>query len=103
MVLPSKHHSRARSSSTCAGIWVGGCRARKPRPLFITFGLDADLDDAARQALHEMLDWIVALTGISRDEAYALSSFAVDLHVTQTVNNVKGVHAMLDRNILRLA
>jgi acetamidase/formamidase len=50
-----------------------------------------------------MLDWIVALTGISRDEAYALSSFAVDLHVTQTVNNVKGVHAMLDRNILRLA
>jgi acetamidase/formamidase len=50
-----------------------------------------------------MLDWIVALTGISRDEAYALSSFAVDLHVTQTVNNVKGVHAMLDRSILRLA
>jgi len=50
-----------------------------------------------------MLDWIAALTGISRDEAYALSSFAVDLHVTQTVNNVKGVHAMLDRSILRLA
>jgi len=70
---------------------------------FITFGLDADLDDAARQALHEMLDWIVALTGISRDEAYALSSFAVDLRVTQTVNNVKGVHAMLDRSILRMA
>jgi acetamidase/formamidase len=41
------------------------------------------------------------LTGISRDEAYALSSF--DLHVTQTVNNVKGVHAMIDRSILRLA
>src|SRR5262245_30532606 len=70
---------------------------------FITFGLDPDFDDAARQALHEMLDWIAALTGISRDEAYALSSFAVDLHVTQTVNNVKGVHAMLDRSILRLA
>ena len=69
----------------------------------ITFGLDADLDDAARQALHEMLDWIVSLTGISRDEPYALSSFAVDLHVTQTVNNVKGVHAMIDRSVLRLA
>src|SRR5437660_3252791 len=38
-----------------------------------------------------------------QDEAYALSSFAVDLHVTQTVNNVKGVHAMIDRSILRLA
>ena len=69
----------------------------------ITFGLDPDLDAAARQALHEMLDWIVALTGIPRDEAYSLSSFAVDLHVTQTVNNVKGVHAMIDRSILRVA
>jgi acetamidase/formamidase len=68
-----------------------------------TFGLDGDLDTAARVALHEMLDWIVALTGIPRDEAYSLSSFAVDLHVTQTVNNVKGVHAMIDRSILRMA
>ncbi|HWD23059.1 MAG TPA: acetamidase/formamidase family protein [Burkholderiales bacterium] len=68
---------------------------------YLTFGLDADLDDAARQALREMLQWIVDLTGISRDEAYALGSLAVDLHVTQTVNNIKGVHAMLNKNILR--
>jgi acetamidase/formamidase len=67
----------------------------------ITFGLDADLDDAARQALREMIDWITVVTGISKDEAYSLSSFAVDLRVTQTVNNIKGVHAMMDRNILR--
>jgi len=66
----------------------------------ITFGLDPDLDQAARQALREMIDWITALTGVSREEAYSLSSFAVDLHVTQTVNNVKGVHAMLDRSIV---
>jgi acetamidase/formamidase len=66
----------------------------------ITFGLDPDLDDAARQALREMIDWITALTGVSKEEAYALSSFAVDLHVTQTVNNVKGVHAMIDRSIV---
>ena len=66
----------------------------------IAFGLDADLDDAARAALREMIDWIMALTGISKDEAYTLCSFAVDLHVTQTVNNVKGVHAMIDRSIL---
>jgi acetamidase/formamidase len=66
----------------------------------IAFGLDTDLDDAARQALREMIDWITVLTGIDQDEAYALSSFAVDLHVTQTVNNVKGVHAMLARSIV---
>jgi acetamidase/formamidase len=68
---------------------------------FITFGLDTDLDDAARQALKEMIDWVVDLTKVSKDEAYALCSFAVDLHVTQTVNNVKGVHAMIAKTILR--
>jgi acetamidase/formamidase len=68
---------------------------------YITFGLDSDLDDAARQALRQMIDWIVTLTGIGKDEAYALCSFATDLHVTQTVNNVKGVHAMIAKAILQ--
>lgn len=70
---------------------------------YIAFGLDADLDDAARQALRQMIDWVVSLTGIPRDEAYALCSFAADLHVTQTVNNVKGVHAMIEKSILQRA
>jgi acetamidase/formamidase len=68
---------------------------------FITFGLNADLDAAARQALHEMLEWVVDLTGIGRDEAYALTSIAADLHVTQNVNFIKGVHAMIDKAVLR--
>jgi acetamidase/formamidase len=67
---------------------------------YITFGLDTDLDDAARQALKEMIAWIVSITGIHKDEAYAMCSFAADLHVTQTVNNVKGVHAMIRKSIL---
>lgn len=68
---------------------------------YLTFGLDTDLDDAARQALREMIAWIVSMTGCHKDEAYALCSFAADLHVTQTVNNVKGVHAMIQKSILR--
>jgi len=68
---------------------------------YIAFGLDTDLDDAARQALKEMIAWIVDMTGVHKDEAYALCSFASDLHVTQTVNNVKGVHAMLHKDILK--
>ncbi len=68
---------------------------------YIAFGLDTDLDDAARQALKEMISWIVEMTGIHKDEAYAMCSFAADLHVTQTVNNVKGVHAMLPKSILQ--
>jgi acetamidase/formamidase len=70
---------------------------------YIAFGLGADLDDAARQALRQMIDWVVSLTKIPRDEAYALCSFAADLHVTQTVNNVKGVHAMIAKSILQRA
>ena len=64
---------------------------------------EATLGMSSLDRLREMIDWIAALTGISRDEAYSLSSFAVDLHVTQTVNNVKGVHAMIERSILRPA
>ena len=67
---------------------------------FITFGLDPDLDNASRQALKAMIAWIIKMTGIHKDEAYSLCSFACDLHITQTVNNVKGVHAMMSKNIL---
>jgi acetamidase/formamidase len=74
-------------------------RAETPTHL-ITFGLDTDLDDAARQALREMIDWIAALAAVTRDESYALCSCIADLHVTQTVNGVKGVHAMIARSIL---
>ncbi len=92
---------RAPSSSSCARISAGRCRAPRRQTHYIAFGLDTDLDDAARQALKEMIAWIVSMTGIHKDEAYALCSFAADLHVTQTVNNVKGVHAMLEKSILQ--
>jgi acetamidase/formamidase len=68
---------------------------------YIAFGLDPDLDDAAKQALREMISWITAMTNLSRDDAYRLCSYICDLHVTQTVNNVKGVHAMLPKSILQ--
>ncbi len=55
----------------------------------ITMGLHADLDDAAQQALSQMVDLIAARLSISRDEAYQFASFVVDLRITQTVNNVK--------------
>jgi acetamidase/formamidase len=67
----------------------------------IALAFDVDLDNAARSALRELINWITALTGIGRDEAYALTSIAADLRITQTVNFVKGVHAMIDKSILR--
>ena len=62
---------------------------------WLAFGFDADLDLAADQALETMLDLMEVELGVSRPEACALASVTVDLRVTQVVNQVKGVHAIL--------
>jgi len=67
---------------------------------YITFGLDPDLDDAAKQALRDMIAWLVQLGGWTPSEAYVFCSLACDLHVTQTVDGNKGIHAMVDRNLV---
>jgi acetamidase/formamidase len=68
---------------------------------YITIGLHTDLDEAAKMATREMLDWIVQMKGLSRDDAYLLASVAMDLHVTQVVDGTKGIHAMLPKGIFR--
>jgi acetamidase/formamidase len=62
---------------------------------WLTFGFDVDLDEAARIATDEMLALLQALHGVEHDEALALASVVVDLRVTQVVNGVLGVHAVL--------
>jgi acetamidase/formamidase len=42
-----------------------------------------------------MLDLMERELGFDRDRALALASVVVDLRVTQIVNQVKGVHAVL--------
>ncbi len=61
----------------------------------ITFGLDEDLWEATAQALEGMIGILVRRYGVSREEAFALVSAAVDLRVTQIANGVNGVHALL--------
>ena len=62
---------------------------------WVAFGFDEDLDAAAEQATETMLDLMERELGVSCAEARALASVSVDLHVTQVVNEVKGVHAIL--------
>ncbi|PSC03066.1 amidase [Alsobacter soli] len=66
----------------------------------ISMGMNEDLDDAARQAVREMIAHIVRRTTLSREQAYMLCSLAGDLHVTQTVDGNKGVHMMLRKALL---
>jgi acetamidase/formamidase len=61
----------------------------------ITFGFDADLNEASAQALDAMLIWMTSLYGLDRATALALASTTVDLRVTQIANETWGVHALL--------
>ena len=62
---------------------------------WLTIGLGETLDDAAYAALESMFALLERLHGVARADAVALSSVAVDLRVTQIVNQVVGVHAVL--------
>lgn len=80
-----------------------GRRLAWPRAItpthYMTMGLDPDLDEAARLATREMVEFLVAEKGLSREDAYLLCSLSVDLRVTQVVDGTKGVHAIIVRSI----
>jgi acetamidase/formamidase len=62
---------------------------------WVAMGFDEDLDEAMLIALEAMVDLVAARDGVGRSDALALCSVAVDLRVTQVVNQVCGVHAVL--------
>ncbi len=62
---------------------------------WLTFGVGEDLDEAMVMAVDEMLDLIVEQQAVDRREAIALATLMVDLRITQVVNGVRGVHALL--------
>ena len=74
-------------------------RAQTPTHL-ITMGMHEDLDRCVEMALRDMIAWITARTGLSREDAYMLCSLAGDLRITQTVNGNKGVHMMMETALL---
>jgi acetamidase/formamidase len=66
----------------------------------MSIGLDEDLDDAAKQAVREMVRHVCLRTNLSPNQAYMLCSLIGDLRVTQTVDGNKGVHMMLAKSTL---
>jgi formamidase len=62
--------------------------------------LSEDLTLAARDALLQMIDWIVENKGLSRDQAYVLASVAVDLRIGNVVDVPNfAVSAILDLGV----
>jgi acetamidase/formamidase len=68
---------------------------------WLAFGFDEDLDEAAALAVDNMLTLMGREHGLERRDALALASAVVDLRVTQLVNGVRGVHAVLRHDALR--
>jgi acetamidase/formamidase len=68
---------------------------------WVAFGFDEDLDLAAEHAMATMLDLMELELSVERSHALALASVVVDLRVTQIVNGVKGVHAVLHDGAIR--
>ncbi len=62
-------------------------------------GLHEDLDEAAKIAMMEMIDYLVTVRGLDRDTALLLASVAMDMVVTQVVDGTKGIHAMIPKGI----
>jgi acetamidase/formamidase len=75
-------------------------RAQTPAG-WITFGFDADLNEATMIALEAMLDLLGEQYQLERLEALALASLVVDLRVTQIVNGICGVHAVLPPDAIK--
>jgi acetamidase/formamidase len=68
---------------------------------WLAFGFDEDLDEAAAQAVDGMLQLMNRELGLERRDALALASVVVDLRVTQLVNGVQGIHAVLRDDAIR--
>jgi acetamidase/formamidase len=66
---------------------------------FIAMGIDKDLDEAMKIAVRESVNLLVEKKNLDRDDAYMLSSVAVDFRVTQVVDGTKGIHAMIPKSI----
>lgn len=69
----------------------------------ITFGFDEDLDNASLKALQAMTTLLGLRYGMTTQEALVMASVAVDLRVTQIVNGVQGVHAVLPKGAIKLS
>ena len=68
---------------------------------WITLGFDESLQEATMIALSAMLDLMTEQHHLTRLEALAMASLVVNLHVTQIVNGVRGVHAILPHGVIR--
>jgi acetamidase/formamidase len=68
---------------------------------WIAMGLDPDLNKAMIYAVRDAIDFLVTEKHLSREDAYALCSVAVDFNVTQAVDGTEGIHGLIPKSIFK--
>ena len=66
---------------------------------WILLGMDKDLNIAMQMAARNAIKFLATRTGLTELDAYGLCSIAVSFRVTQVVDIVKGVHAMIPKSL----
>jgi acetamidase/formamidase len=66
---------------------------------WILLGLDKDLNAAMTMAARNAIKFLSSRAGLTELDAYALCSIACSFRVTQVVDIVRGVHAMVPKNL----
>jgi acetamidase/formamidase len=66
---------------------------------WIAIGLDKDLNVAMAMAARNAIKFLAARTDLTELDAYALCSIAVSFRVTQVVDIVRGVHALIPKSL----
>src|ERR1051326_2290064 len=69
---------------------------------FITMAADPDLTQATRLAIQEMVDFLASAGGLTKHEAYQLTSIAGNVAITQLVDKPNvGVHVKVPKSIFK--
>ena len=85
---------------------IPGNRGTLPLPFgetadyWLPVGLNADLDEAMKQAVRESIAFLSGEFGMPRSVAYSYLSAATDYVVSQVVDKTKGVHARIAKEHL---
>lgn len=76
--VTSPHFQTPPKSMLNTTVFDQGCYA--------TMGVDPDLLQAAKKAVRNAIQWLMATKGLTREEAYILTSVAGDLQIIEAVN-----------------
>src|SRR5262245_42423063 len=82
------------------GMKLAWPRAETPTH-YMSMAADKDLTVATRTAIQEMIDFLAATKGLSKHEAYQLTSVAGDVAITQLVDQTLGVHVKMPKSIFK--